>query len=285
MVARPPSAPAAAKKKPVKVPPVPPHKRQQPVPGHSIYWCSRCLYRYQHPSVSSVWAWGRIREHIDAHLIQERVTDAQQNPGIGRETIFGPAQISTAAVAAHGGIQEQLAGQFQHGPKPPLSYAMVKSKTHQRLQVEEVEIKEAAPSLEPAPTIIVKFVLWFLVLCSWYSVNFIIICMLPLNRIILSDCLVVECNYLAITAFIFKHFWTSWQPRSCSFIPSSSCDCPTFANSHQSSWFHKRAATTSEGVQLHCYKPNCLLYSMRLLWLLDTVIPAMHLPAFNSYCC
>ena len=157
MAARP---PAGAKKKPIEVPPVPPHKRQQPVPaGHST--STAAVYHTAMNTLQEVqFELEGEYESIDAHLIQDQVNDAQQNPGTVRETAFGPARISTSAVAAHGGIQEQLAGQFQHGPKPPLSYAMVKSKTHQRLQVEEVEIKEAAPSLEPAPTIIVKLVLY-----------------------------------------------------------------------------------------------------------------------------
>ena len=152
MAARP---PAGAKKKPVKVPPVPPHKKQQPVPGHGTstvavhHTATNTLQEVQFEPEGEY-------ESIDAHLIQERVNDAQQNPGTVREPAFGPVQTSTTAAAAHGSIQEQLAGQFRHGPKPPLSYAMVKPKTHQGLQVEEVEIKEAVPSLEPAPTIMVS---------------------------------------------------------------------------------------------------------------------------------
>ena len=158
MAARP---PAGAKKKPIKVPPVPPHKRQQPVPaGHST--STAAVYHTATNTLQEVQFEPEGEyESIDAHLIQERVNDAQQNPGTVRETAFSPAQTSTTAAVAthgHGGIQEQLAGQFQHGPKPPLSYAMVKPKAHQRLQVEEPEIKEfeAAPSLEPAPTIMVS---------------------------------------------------------------------------------------------------------------------------------
>ena len=153
MAARP---PAGAKKKPIKVPPVPPHKRQQPVPaGHST--STAAVYHTATNTLQEVQFEPEGEyESIDAHLIQERVNDAQQSPGTVRETAIGPAQTSTTAAAAHGGIQEQLAGQFRHGPKPPLSYAMVKPKTHQKLQIEELETKEAVPSLEPAPTIMVS---------------------------------------------------------------------------------------------------------------------------------
>ena len=149
MAARPPPAPATAKKKPVKVPPVPPHKRQQlPTSTAAAYTVTNTLQEVQLEPEGEY-------ESIDAHLIQERVSDTQQNAS----TAFGQAQMSSAVAATHG-IQEQLAGQFQHGPRPPLSYAMVKPKSHQRqnqLQIDEGERKEAAPLLELTQPIMVIY--------------------------------------------------------------------------------------------------------------------------------
>ena len=130
MAARPLPAPAAAKKKPIKVPPVPPHKRQQ----------------FDHEAEY---------ENIDTHLIQESSGGAQQiqSMSITRETTFGPV-LSQTSTAAH--VQEQLAGPgaFQQDPtRTPLSYTREKSKPHQR----EIEIRKAAPSLEAASPINVSY--------------------------------------------------------------------------------------------------------------------------------
>ena len=128
MAARPLPAPAAAKKKPIKVPPVPSHKRQQ--------FDSEGEY-----------------ENIDTHHIQERISGAQQIQSVPtvRETTFGPvlSQISTAAAY----VPEQ-SGAFQQDPTmTPLSYTREKPKPHQR----EIEIRKAAPSLEAASPIIVSY--------------------------------------------------------------------------------------------------------------------------------
>ena len=142
MAARPLPAPAAAKKKPVKAPPVPPHKRQQP--GHSAAAPTTTnTFKVQFEPEGEY-------ESIDTHLIQEQISDVQQNAT--RETAFGQVQTSTAA---HVHVQEQSAGQFQQGPRPPVSYAMMKPKPYQR-EVGEAEIREAAPSLEPASIIMVS---------------------------------------------------------------------------------------------------------------------------------
>ena len=140
MAARPLPAPAAAKKKPVKAPPVPPHKRQQP--GHSAAAATTTnTFEVQFEPEGEY-------ESIDTHLIQEQSSDAQQNAV--RETAFDQVQTSTAA---H--VQEKLAGQFQQGPRPPVSYAVMKPKPYQR-EVGKVEIREAAPSMEPASIIMVS---------------------------------------------------------------------------------------------------------------------------------
>ena len=132
MAARPLPAPAAAKKKPIKIPPVPPHKRQQ-VDHEGEY------------------------ENIETHLIQERNSGAQQIQSVPtmRETTFGPV-LSQTSTAAH--VQEQLAspGAFQQGPtRTPLSYTREKPKPHQR-EIDEGEIRKAAPSLQPASPIMVS---------------------------------------------------------------------------------------------------------------------------------
>ena len=117
MAARPP-----AKKKPIKAPPLPPHKRQVS------------------PYSEATTATGILEpegeyESIDAQFIQERISDTvRQNV---RETTFSPAQL-----------QASTAQQVQHPPH--ISYSMVKPK-HQR----EIEEMEAAPSLEPAATPII----------------------------------------------------------------------------------------------------------------------------------
>ena len=85
----------------------------------------------------------------------EPVTPTYQNAM--RKTMFGPAQTSTASR-----VQEQLAGHLQHGP-PSAGY--VKPKPHQR-EVDEGEIREAAPSVEPAPTIMVSCYCNFLCVCT-----------------------------------------------------------------------------------------------------------------------
>ena len=127
MAARPLPAPAAAKKKPIKVPPVPSHKRQQ--------FDSEGEY-----------------ENIGTHHIQERTSGAQQIPSVPtvRETTFGPVLSQTSTAAAY--AQEQ-SGAFQQDPtRIPLSYTREKPKPHQR----EIEIRKAAPSLEAASPIIVS---------------------------------------------------------------------------------------------------------------------------------
>ena len=133
MAARPLPAPAAAKKKPIKVPPVPPHKRQQ----------------FDHEAEY---------ENIDTHLIQEKTSGTQQIQSMStvRETTFGPV-LSQTSTAAH--VQEQLAspGAFQQDPtRTPLSYTREKPKRHQR-EIDEGEIRKAAPSLEPASSIMVSY--------------------------------------------------------------------------------------------------------------------------------
>ena len=97
MAARPLPAPTAAKKKPIKAPPVPPHKRQQP--GHSATAMTTDTLEFETEGEY---------DSIDTQLIQERVSDTHQNAM--RETTFGPAQTSTASR-----VQEQLAGHLQHG--------------------------------------------------------------------------------------------------------------------------------------------------------------------------
>ena len=131
MAARPP-----AKKKPIKAPPVPPHKRQVS------------------PYSEATTATGILEpegeyESIDAQFIQERISDTvRQNV---RETTFSPAQASTAQ-------------QVQHPPR--ISYSMVKpQKSHQR-EIEEVEVREAAPSLEPAATPIIMVNCMLLYICA-----------------------------------------------------------------------------------------------------------------------
>ena len=133
MAARPLPAPAAVKKKPIKVPLVPPHKRQQ----------------FDHEAEY---------ENIDTHLIQEKTSGTQQiqSRSTVRETTFGPV-LSQTSTAAH--VQEQLAGPgaFQQDPtRTPLSYTRVKPKPHQR-EIDEGEIRKAAPSLEPASPIMVSY--------------------------------------------------------------------------------------------------------------------------------
>ena len=129
MAARPLPAPAAAKKKPIKVPPVPPHKRQQ----------------FDHE--------GEYYENIDTHLIQERTSGAQQIQSVPtvREITFGPVLSQTSAAAAYA---QKQSGTFQQDPtRTPLSYTGEKPKPHQR----EFEIRKAAPSLEAASPIRVSY--------------------------------------------------------------------------------------------------------------------------------
>ena len=82
MAARPLPAPAAAKKKPVKAPPVPPHKRQL---GHSAAATTTNTIEFEPEGEY---------DSNDTQLIQERVSDTQQN--VTRETTFGPVLTSTA---------------------------------------------------------------------------------------------------------------------------------------------------------------------------------------------
>lgn len=134
-----------AKKKPIKAPPVPLHRRQIEATTTTVTFEPEGEY-----------------ESIDAQFIQERISDTvHQNV---RETTFSPAQASTAHV------QEQLAGQLQQPPQ--LSYSMVKpkAKPYQR-KMEEVEIREVAPSLKPAAASLIMvdnlllFFLLFFFLC------------------------------------------------------------------------------------------------------------------------
>ena len=128
MAARPLPAPAAAKKKPIKVPPVPPHKRQQ----------------FDHEGEY---------ENIDTHLIQERTSGAQQIQSVPtvREITFGPVLSQTSAAVAYA---QKQSGAFQQDPtRTPLSYTREKPKPHQR----EIETRKAAPSLEAASPIRVSY--------------------------------------------------------------------------------------------------------------------------------
>ena len=105
------SPPTPAKKKPAKVPPVPPHKRQF---GHSA-------------AATNILEEGDY-ESIDTQLIHERISDSHQKNV--KETSFGLVQPAL-----------DQSGQFRHAP--PL-----KSKPHQR-EIDEMEIRETVPS-EPA---------------------------------------------------------------------------------------------------------------------------------------
>ena len=127
MAARPLPAHAAAKKKTIKVPPIPSHKRQQ--------FDSEGEY-----------------ENIGTHRIQERTSGAQQIQSVPtvRETTFSPVLSQTSTAAAY--AQEQSGAFQQDQTRTPLSYTREKPKPYQR----EIEIRKAAPSIEAASPVIVS---------------------------------------------------------------------------------------------------------------------------------
>ena len=124
MAARPVSAPA--KKKPIKAPPALPQRRYLGVSAGGTATTSNFERKSEY-------------ENIGAQLLQERIEGVHQQPNVNtRESSFGQARLVQQQLASGGGLQST-----------PSQYVMSKP-AHQK-EIDEIRLRETAPTVGSAP--------------------------------------------------------------------------------------------------------------------------------------